>query len=64
MAFVEQAASRTNELVVTPRDILFECPACGKSLLVDEAGEGMIVDCPQCHINVIVPPKSTVSAAP
>jgi DNA-directed RNA polymerase subunit RPC12/RpoP len=42
---------------MSPRDILFECPACRKSLVVDEAAEGLIVDCPQCHINVIVPPK-------
>jgi hypothetical protein len=58
MATVDQANAGTKELVIGPRDILFECPACGKSLVVDEAGEGMIVDCPQCHINVIVPPKA------
>ena len=67
MAIVEHAHPKPGELVVTPRDILFECPSCGKSLLVDEAGEGMIVDCPQCHINVIVPPKGqkpVAAAAP
>ncbi|MCG3149550.1 MAG: hypothetical protein PCFJNLEI_03014 [Verrucomicrobiae bacterium] len=58
MASVEQMSSTTSEPVVGPHDILFECPACGKSLVVDEDGEGMIVDCPQCHINVIVPPKT------
>src|SRR5437667_12018759 len=63
MASVDQVISKTNEPVVGPRDILFECPACGKSLVVDEDGEGMIVDCPQCHINVIVPPKTAKSAA-
>ena len=57
MAIVDQANSKSGEMAVGPRDILFECPACHKSLVVDEAGEGMIVDCPQCHINVIVPPK-------
>jgi phage FluMu protein Com len=45
------------EIVITPSDILFECPACGKSLVVDEAAEGLTVECPKCHINVIVPPK-------
>lgn len=63
MATIDQANSETKELVIGPRDILFECPACGKSLVVDEAGEGMIVDCPQCHINVIVPPKASVAPA-
>jgi len=49
---------------MSPRDILFECPACHKSLVVDEAAEGLIVDCPQCHINVIVPPKPAVEQRP
>ncbi len=60
----EQVTSKMNELVVTQRDILFECPSCGKSLVVDEAGEGMIIDCPQCHINVIVPPKTRMASPP
>lgn len=64
MATVDQANSKTSEPVVGPHDILFECPACGKSLVVDEGGEGMIVDCPQCHINVIVPPKNAKPAPP
>ncbi|MEI6085909.1 MAG: hypothetical protein WCS70_16620, partial [Verrucomicrobiota bacterium] len=60
---VDQVNSKTNELLVGPHDILFECPACSKSLVVDQDGEGMIVDCPQCHINVIVPPKTAKAAA-
>jgi DNA-directed RNA polymerase subunit RPC12/RpoP len=54
----------TDDGAVTASDIVFDCPACGKSLVVDEAAEGMIVDCPQCRTNVIVPPKSTKAAAP
>ena len=53
-----------NELVVTPRDILFECPSCLKSLVVDEAAEGMIVNCPKCRTSVIVPPKPAPAFAP
>ena len=60
----EQAKARDEDAMVTTTDILFECPSCGKSLVVDEAGEGMIIDCPQCHTNVIVPPQSTKAAAP
>jgi uncharacterized Zn finger protein (UPF0148 family) len=60
----EQVKTVTNEGVVTASDIVFDCPACGKSLVVDEAAEGMIVDCPQCRTNVIVPPKSIRPAAP
>ena len=58
----EQANVRADDTTVTTTDILFECPSCGKSLVVDEAAEGMIIDCPTCRTNVIVPPKSTKSA--
>jgi DNA-directed RNA polymerase subunit RPC12/RpoP len=44
-------------IVITPRDILFECPKCGKSLAVDQDAEGLIVPCQQCGADVIVPPK-------
>lgn len=64
MAISEKPDSTAGEIVITPRDILFECPGCGKSLVVDEAAEGMIVECPKCHIAVIVPPKPVPSPAP
>jgi len=60
----EPVKTVTGEGAVTASDIVFDCPACGKSLVVDEAAEGMIVDCPQCRTNVIVPPKSIKAAAP
>jgi DNA-directed RNA polymerase subunit RPC12/RpoP len=59
---IEQIKARTTDTTVTTSDILFECPACGKSLVVDDTAEGMIIDCPQCRTNVIVPPKSTKPA--
>ncbi len=49
---------------VGPDDILFECPACSKSLVVDKAAEGMTVSCPQCQISLIVPPKLAAEPAP
>jgi hypothetical protein len=58
MAFSENSNSRPPEHTNGARDIFFACPACDKNLVVDEAAEGLIVDCPQCHINVIVPPKA------
>src|SRR5258706_13636433 len=57
MAETAKTISKADDIVVTERDVLFECPSCGKSLLVDQAAEGLIVVCPQCHITVIVPPK-------
>lgn len=47
-----------SDVVVGPRDILFECPSCNKSLVVDEIAEGQVVPCPQCGTSVIVPPKT------
>jgi DNA-directed RNA polymerase subunit RPC12/RpoP len=58
----DQIKARTTDATVTTSDIVFECPACGKSLVVEDTAEGMIIDCPQCRTNVIVPPKSTKPA--
>jgi len=57
----EQMKTTDNVAAASATDIQFDCPACGKSLVVDEAAEGIIVDCPQCRTNVIVPPKSSKS---
>jgi len=59
----EQVKTAGTVAAVSATDIAFDCPACGKSLVVDEAAEGLIVDCPQCRTNVIVPPKSSDVAA-
>src|SRR6202166_2325537 len=56
--------AESDEIVVTNQDILFDCPSCGKSLVVDVSAEGMIVDCPQCRTNVIVPPRSAMRSEP
>src|ERR1017187_1384342 len=45
------------EIAITPTDVLFECSNCGKSMVIDEAAVGMIVDCPQCSAQVIVPSR-------
>jgi predicted RNA-binding Zn-ribbon protein involved in translation (DUF1610 family) len=60
----QPAKTNSDEIVVTNQDILFDCPSCGKSLVVDVSAEGMIVDCPQCRTNVIVPPRSTTRFEP
>lgn len=43
-------------LVVTERDILFNCPACHGELVVDRDGVGMEVPCSHCGHRLIVPP--------
>lgn len=63
----ERAKEKMEEIVISSSDILFECPSCGKSLVVDDGAEGLIIACPQCQTSVIVPPKqgkSTLAPPP
>ena len=57
MAGTDQHKTNLAPPEISEHDILFECPACGKSLVVGETAAGMTVPCPQCFISVIVPPK-------
>jgi predicted RNA-binding Zn-ribbon protein involved in translation (DUF1610 family) len=52
----------TADVVITTGDVLFECPNCGKSMVIDKSATGMIVECTQCHTNVIVPAKPSTPA--
>ena len=36
-------------------DIPFDCPGCGQHLVIDEAGAGLVVQCPKCGRDVGVP---------
>ena len=40
---------------IKPNDIVFDCPHCGKSLAIDGRGAGLMVTCPDCHRDVVVP---------
>jgi predicted RNA-binding Zn-ribbon protein involved in translation (DUF1610 family) len=53
----QHGGQSTAEVVITTGDVLFECPSCGKSMVIDESATGMIVECGQCQTNVIVPAK-------
>jgi hypothetical protein len=51
-------SSRTEEepeVVVTPNDIVFDCPVCKGELVVDRQGEGMSLTCVHCNATVTVP---------
>ena len=37
------------------KDIVFDCPLCGKSLSIDARGAGLTVACPECSREVQVP---------
>jgi hypothetical protein len=45
-------------------DIRFECPKCGRHLVINEGGAGLFVTCPTCGQLVHVPAESPAPAAP
>jgi len=36
-------------------DIVFDCPHCGKGLVIDYRGAGLQIECSGCHQQVLVP---------
>mgnify|MGYP003309621225 CR=1 FL=1 len=36
-------------------DIVFECPNCGKQLVIDYRGAGLQINCAKCATQVLVP---------
>lgn len=36
-------------------DIRFSCSACGHHMVIDEAGAGLVVECPECGHDTNVP---------
>jgi len=42
-------------------DISFACNKCGQSIVVDEAGAGITVDCPTCKKPIYVPSSTALS---
>ena len=36
-------------------DIVFDCPHCGESLVIDYRGAGLQIDCTHCSKSVLVP---------
>ena len=51
-------------LVVTDRDIVFNCPNCRGELVVDREGSGLEVPCSHCGQRLTVPAYSARAAAP
>jgi predicted RNA-binding Zn-ribbon protein involved in translation (DUF1610 family) len=37
------------------KEIVFDCPHCGKSLAIDARGAGLMIKCPECQQDVQVP---------
>jgi DNA-directed RNA polymerase subunit RPC12/RpoP len=51
----EIADAQKPKVVITDRDIVFNCLACGGELVVDRDGAGMRCNCPHCQQELIVP---------
>ena len=44
-----------DETEIRDTDIVFDCPHCGKNLVIDYRGAGLQIDCTGCGESVLVP---------
>lgn len=56
-------SSPPSPIIVTERDIVFDCPHCAGELVIDQEGAGMTLACSHCGKDVTVPGRSSVAAA-
>jgi len=45
----------TDEAEILDTDIVFDCPHCGKNLVIDYRGAGLQINCSECGEPVLVP---------
>ena len=45
----------TEETEIRDTDIVFDCPHCGKNLVIDYRGAGLEINCSKCGESVLVP---------
>ena len=43
------------EAEIRDTDIVFDCPHCGKNLVIDYRGAGLAINCTECGQSVLVP---------
>jgi transcription elongation factor Elf1 len=56
--------NETQASPITAADIVFDCPYCSKSLAIDRQGAGLLVTCPDCGQELLVPdPEATEAPA-
>ena len=55
--FEEEVAFRdgVDETEIRDTDIVFDCPHCGKNLVIDYRGAGLQINCSECGETVLVP---------
>ncbi|HUJ71326.1 MAG TPA: hypothetical protein VLZ30_03725 [Verrucomicrobiae bacterium] len=45
-------------------DICFSCPGCETHLVIDEAGAGLVIKCPECNCDLTVPQVAEKKSVP
>ena len=45
----------TDDAEIRDTDIVFDCPHCGKNLVIDYRGAGLQINCSECGESVLVP---------
>ena len=50
-----QEISDANGAEIRDTDIVFDCPRCGKNLVIDYRGAGLQITCSSCGAEVLVP---------
>jgi predicted Zn finger-like uncharacterized protein len=60
---MQATAASTISVQATSGDIVFACPHCSTSFVVDAAAAGMTLDCQKCGKPTTVPEATTVEAA-
>ncbi len=59
---LSKSSPEDDSVVITDRDIVFDCQFCGGELVVDRDGEGMDLQCVHCGAAVKVPLYSETKA--
>ncbi len=50
-----EVRENTDEAEIRDTDIVFDCPHCGKSLVIDYRGAGLQINCSECGEPALVP---------
>ena len=50
-----QVRENTEEADIRDTDIVFDCPHCGKNLVIDYRGAGLQISCSECGETVLAP---------
>lgn len=54
-ADVREAEMHEADIEIRDTDIVFDCPHCGKNLVIDYRGAGLQIACSECGEQVLVP---------